>query len=335
MERKKWRQHFWRYLRQYRFVGVLLFCFCVIFGMIFFLYRLDLAPIGYASLLCCILFFLLFTWHFHRFYRASRQREQLFENLSLMEESLPTSHSPIEDDYQLLLQELYRIYRKALTDWQNARTDSIDYYTTWVHQIKTPISVMQLLLQKEDTLLNRQLADELFRIEQYVEMVLHYFRLDGNANDLVLQQCDLDGIIRKAIRKYAPSFIRKHIQLQYEPVSTTVLTDEKWILFILEQLLSNAIKYTEQGSVTISVTPQQVLEIKDTGIGIAAEDLPRIFEKGYTGYNGRSHSKSTGLGLYLCSMAAGRLCHTLSARSQVGVGSVFSLDLHRESLEAE
>ncbi|MFR1501896.1 MAG: ATP-binding protein, partial [Ruminococcus sp.] len=130
-------------------------------------------------------------------------------------------------------------------------------------------------------------------------------------------------------------FILRKIRLIYEPVSMTILTDEKWMLFLLEQLLSNAIKYTPHGSVTISVTPEKVLQVADTGIGIAPEDLPRIFEKGFTGYNGRADKKSTGLGLYLCQQAAKKISVSLSVTSEVGKGSVFSVHLDIPSLQAE
>ena len=179
-----------------------------------------------------------------------------------------------------------------------------DYYAAWVHQIKAPIAVMSLLLQQEDTEQNQQLKAELFRVEQYAEMALSYVRLGEGMKDLVIAQYPLDEIIRKAVRKYAGQFIRKKIRLVYVGTEEIVLTDEKWLSFILEQILSNAVKYTVKGSVTIEVNEKKQLTVSDTGIGIAAEDLPRIFEKGYTGKNGRLDRKSTGIGLYLCKMAA-------------------------------
>ena len=129
------------------------------------------------------------------------------------------------------------------------------------------------------------------------------------------------------MHKYESQFVRKRIQLRYEPTEITVLTDEKWLLFIIEQLLSNAIKYTHEGAITITVTPDKIIKISDTGIGIAEEDIPRIFEKGFTGYNGRADKKSTGLGLYLCRTAADRLSHKISVQSEVGTGTVFAVDL--------
>ena len=210
-----------------------------------------------------------------------------------------------------------------------------DYYAAWVHQIKAPIAVMSLLLQQEDTEQNQQLKAELFRVEQYAEMALSYVRLGEGMKDLVIAQYPLDEIIRKAVRKYAGQFIRKKIRLVYVGTEEIVLTDEKWLSFILEQILSNAVKYTVKGSVTIEVNEKKQLTVSDTGIGIAAEDLPRIFEKGYTGKNGRLDRKSTGIGLYLCKMAADKMGHKLSVESVPGEGSRFTIDLESYPFRAE
>ena len=287
-----------KYLSQYRLNWMLLGAFVLIFIVVFSLYRLELEAVGYAFFLCLFLLLVVETIHFFRFRKQQKERMHLLQNILLVTEE---------------------------------RIECMDYYTTWMHQIKTPISVMQMILKSEDTEEHRALLAELFRIEQYVEMVLCYLRLDSSASDFVFQPCCLDAIIRGAIRKYAPQFIRKKIRLYYDGTDQVVLTDEKWLAFVIEQLLSNAVKYTEQGSVTISVTPKQVLQIIDTGIGIDAADLPRIFEKGFTGYNGRANRKSTGLGLYLCKKIMDRLSNRIFAESEVGVGSTFSLDLHRES----
>lgn len=231
--------------------------------------------------------------------------------------------------------DLLNIYRAALTQEQSSRAESIDYYTTWVHQIKTPIAAMRMILQGEDTKESRELLAELFRIEQYVEMVLCYFRARRIVDDFVFQSYSLDAIIRQAVHKYAPQFVRKRIRLEYAGTDATALTDEKWLLFILEQLLSNAIKYTKQGTVRISVDQNKLLTVSDTGIGIAPEDLPRIFDKGFTGYNGRADKKSTGLGLFLCKQAAGKLSIPIRIRSKVGEGTTVFLDLRSAELEIE
>ena len=136
-------------------------------------------------------------------------------------------------------------------------------------------------------------------IRQYLPLVR---RLAHHMIAKLPANVELDDLIHQAVRKYAPLFIRRKIALQYEDVHCQILTDEKWLEFVLEQVLSNALKYTRKGKIKIYMDPQspKTLVIEDTGIGIAPEDLPRVFERGYTGYNGRTDKRSTGIGLYLC-----------------------------------
>ena len=173
---------------------------------------------------------------------------------------------------------------------------------------------------------------ELFKTEQYVEMVLSYLRMEDMSSDLSLNWYETDQIVRQAVRKYSQLFILQRILLDYRKCEGRVLTDEKWMLFVLEQLLSNALKYTNKGSISIYMDPlkEGVLIIEDTGIGIQAEDLPRIFEKGFTGYNGRKDKKSTGIGLYLCKSICTKLNHGLTVESEVGKGTKVKLDLYRK-----
>lgn len=321
-----------KYLWQYRFTLALLLLFSLVFAGVFSLYDLEPEAVLYAAGLCLLAVLLLLGIRFAGFRKRHEELTRIGGNIALLADELPEPRNLLEQDYQHMIGELQAISRGAATAAQAARNESIDYYTTWVHQIKTPIAAMRMLLQQEDTRENRALLAELFRIEQYVEMVLCYFRLDEGASDFLFQEYDLDGIIRQAVRKYAPQFVHKRIRLEYQPVSVRVLTDEKWLLFILEQLLSNAVKYTDRGTITITVGEDEVLRIADTGIGIAPEDLPRVFDKGFTGYNGRADKKSTGLGLYLCRQAAAKLSHTLDISSQPGKGTAVSIHLHTDRL---
>ena len=335
MKQDKWYYVLGRYLRQHLPSAAVFFGFAVIFTAIFRLYDLETEAVLYAAGLCLLFGAAVLTVHFIFYWKKHRERMRILQNIRLLVDELPEPATLAEEDLQEIVRELKRLNEMTETARQTERRESMDYYTTWVHQIKTPISTMKMRLESEDTDEHRELLAELFRIEQYTEMALQYLRLDSKTNDFVFQQYDLDSIIRQAIRKYAPQFILRKIRLIYEPVSMTILTDEKWMLFLLEQLLSNAIKYTPHGSVTISVTPEKVLQVADTGIGIAPEDLPRIFEKGFTGYNGRADKKSTGLGLYLCQQAAKKISVSLSVTSEVGKGSVFSVHLDIPPLQVE
>jgi hypothetical protein len=337
MEEKKWYQLAGCFAGEYKGVVCLFAMFAIIFAMVFSLYDVEMEPVCYAFVLCVLLFCIWLGIHFYRFCREEKKRRQLFRDMELSAGNLnlPAASALAERDYQEMLVLLGKRCRNLSTEWQKKQQESLDYYSTWVHQIKTPIAVMRMQLQGEDTEENRALLAELFRIEQYVEMVLSYIRLGSSQTDFVIQEYELDEIIRQAVHKYAPQFVHNRIRLIYEPVSVRVLTDEKWLLFLIEQLLSNAIKYTPKGTVTISVSPQQVLSVSDTGIGIAPEDLPRIFEKGFTGYNGRADKKATGLGLYLCRQTADKLGIRLWAQSKPGEGSTFFLDLHQKKLIVE
>ncbi|MEQ8197417.1 MAG: ATP-binding protein [Clostridiaceae bacterium] len=208
-------------------------------------------------------------------------------------------------------------------------TEMIDYYTLWAHQIKTPIAAMRLLLQSDQTEQNKELLGQTFRIEQYVEMVLGYLKIHSPSSDLVLQNYRLLEIIRHCIRKYAHIFIGKNIALELKEMDCTVLTDEKWLEFAVEQIISNALKYTNSGKISIYMEDEEkkILVIEDTGIGITEEDLPRVFEKGFTGYNGRMDKKATGIGLYLCKKILDKLSHRITVISKVNVGTKVKIHL--------
>lgn len=325
---------FLRYVCQYRFTALVFAAFVLIFMIVFVLYDVQLEAALYAGGLCTVLGAAVISFSFLRFRKRHMERRDILENILLFTEELPKPLTVAEEDYIQMIDKLRTAGSNAMRKYDLERTESIDYFVTWVHQIKTPISVMRMILQSEDTEQNRELLSELFRIEQYAHMALCYFRLDESSSDFVFAEYDLDSIIRNAVRKFAPQFVRKRISLKFTPTEALVLTDEKWLTFIIEQLLSNAIKYTDSGSVIISCE-DHVLSIADTGIGIAQEDLPRIFEKGFTGYNGRADKKSTGLGLYLCKKAARKLSHRIYAKSEPGKGSTFFIDMKTEKVQVE
>ena len=305
---------------------------CLIYG----LYGLPWGPAGYTCLVTAVvtLGFLMAG-----FFRWKRKRRQLLilkrqAEQSLETADLPKAETPLEKIYQEIIRDQEKRCQREQKESREKLVRSREYYTRWSHQIKTPIAAMELLLQEEPADV-RALKRELLKTSQYVEMALGYVRLDSGTKDLVIAQYPLDEIVRKSIRKYAGQFIRRRIRLIYEGTDQIVLTDEKWLSFIIEQLLSNAVKYTLKGTVTIIVSEEKKLTVTDTGMGIAPEDLPRIFEKGYTGYNGRMERKSTGIGLYLSQMAAKKLGHQITVVSKLGEGSSFTIDLAEYPLRAE
>lgn len=324
---------FFYFLWENRDKALLAFLFSLIFAVIFYLYRLPGEALLYALLLLAAVGLLWTGLAFWRYQRRWKERRRLLSYAATAPLPAGTGRSLAEKDYFAVVEELRRSMAALTERAEREKTESNDYYGMWIHQIKTPMAAMELMLQEEDTPEHRALQAELFRIEQYAEMALWYLRME-DGSDLLIRPVALNEVIKDAVHKYAPLFVRKKIRLVCEPTEETALTDRKWLTFLLEQLLSNSVKYTLQGEVRIGVA-QGILTVSDTGIGIAKEDLPRIFEKGYTGYNGHEERRSTGIGLYLCKKAADRLSHTLSVTSAVGVGSCFSVNLNQASLRLE
>lgn len=323
------------YLRQNRKSIGVFFLFSAVFFCIFLLYDLPMGAVGYPVLLCSVIGCGLLGNGYFRACQRHRELRRIAQLSSEMMVHFPEKRTLEDWDYQEVIEHL-REEQKNLQNRLNLRyTDMMEYYTVWVHQIKTPIASMRLMLQNEDSNQSRRLSEELSRIEQYVEMVLVYLRLDSESKDHVFRKCDLDQILRGEVKKFAGQFIRRKIGLRYEPLGCEVLTDEKWLAFVVEQVISNALKYTEEGEITIRMEEPLTLCICDTGIGIAQEDLPRIFEKGYTGYNGRADKKASGIGLYLCRRICNQLGHRIWAESKAGEGTVVKIDLERRELQVE
>ena len=320
---------FLQYLRGKTGKIVAFFLFAVIFIVSFALYPLPLAAVWYPSALCVILGLAVLLLDFRRVKARHETLRLILCQLPTLPETLPAAHSIPKEAYRALVQALCA-QQQALETRMNAQyQDMLDYYTLWAHQIKTPIASMRLQLQQEDTPQARQLLQELSRAEQYVEMVMVYLRLNGGS-DLVLRECELDTIVRRAVRRFAGEFIGRKLKLCYEPLNASCVTDEKWLLFVVEQVLSNALKYTPEGGTIRIYGDGATVVIADNGIGIREEDQARVFEKGYTGYNGRADKKSTGIGLYLCRQVMDRLNHGISLTSRPGQGTLVRLDLSRE-----
>lgn len=254
----KHRPRFWgfgEYLLEYRGLWGLLLVFTAIFAAVFYGYRLPMEAVLYGSLLCVCAALLLLAWHYRGFQKKmaalSRMEETFLQDPDrYYADDYPPADSLLERKYQRFLTLISRDRERIRSRSETAREEMTDYYTMWVHQIKTPIAAMRLLLQKQDGHETRELQEQLFKIEEYVSMVLQYLRLDGG-QDLVIQWCDLDRIVRQAVHKYAGMFIRKRLSLNYEPINRKILTDEKWLVFVVEQILSNAVKYTRQGGITV------------------------------------------------------------------------------------
>lgn len=326
-----------KYLTRYlwerkKLLAAILVALAALFA-VFYLYDLPLSPLFYSLAVAGVISFFLFVLPgFLRFARRARELEQLEKNFSL---PLPQAETLPEELFSGALKSAVGELERREDSEKKKQEEMIGYYTMWVHQIKTPLSAMRLILKSDgelDKAGREALLQELFKVERYVEMVLGYLRLETMTADLRLESCQVYSIVRQAVKKFAPQFIYQKLTLTLEKFPNRVVTDEKWLLFAIEQVLSNALKYTKSGSITISMDEHDVLTIADTGVGIPAEDLPRIFERGFTGYNGRQEKTSTGLGLYLTRQVLTRLNHTISIESTLGEGTAVHLSLGREEL---
>lgn len=306
----------------------------VIFGILFYLYDIPFDAIIYGCELsfvwCAVCLFIDFYKYYKRHKLLHINREQFFDDA----EQLPEYMDIIEYDYQELAKKLYQAKQELISKNRIAKKELLDYYGMWVHQIKTPIAALDILLQNTERMLYQldekemmqkaisvsDMKMELFKIEQYVEMALNYLRVEDISSDLVFKKHELDDMVRQVIRKYAKIFISKKIKIDFKLTKACIVTDEKWFIFVLEQIISNALKYIKKGQIFIYMK-EKSLVIEDTGIGIPAEDLPRIFEKGFTGYNGRENKKSTGIGLYLCKNIMDKLQWNITVDSEVGSGT--------------
>ncbi|MFA7672539.1 MAG: sensor histidine kinase [Clostridia bacterium] len=324
------------YLRFHIKSIILFLIFTGVFCTVFYLYDIETDAVFYATALCFVLSLIIAAAGFVRFIKKHNALVEMRDNIVISLDQLPEPQTLIEKDYRSMLDILYKQKCRTESDKAMTITEMTDYYTIWVHQIKTPISAMRLILETEGSH-DTELDQQLFRIEQYVDMVLTYIRTESSTTDYIIKKYPLDDIVKQAIRKYAKSFIHKKIALEYTDIKCTVLTDEKWLLFVIEQIISNSLKYTNEGRISIYMDRDQpkTLVIEDTGIGIQAEDLLRLCEKGYTGFNGRTDKKSTGIGLYLCKQILKKLSHKMKIESAVGKGTKVFLDLNSENTLSE
>lgn len=326
---------FFKYLKQRRRLLWTFFVFALIFAVSFFLYHLPVEAVTYPALLCAVLGLFLLVFDFLRVRREHEALTKIKAITDAMAANFPAADDIQNADYREIIRLLCEEHAAYRTETDRRYAEMIDYYTVWAHQIKTPIASMRLTLQNEDSALSRKLTGDLFRVEQYAEMVLTYLRLDSGSTDYVFREYELDGIVKQAVKKFSSEFIGRKLRLVYAPLHTAVVTDEKWLSFVIEQVLSNALKYTPSGSITICLVGEKTLRIADTGIGIAPSDLPRIFENGYTGFNGRTDKTASGLGLYLCRRICNQLGHTITASSVIGEGTAIEIDLAQTSVEPE
>ncbi len=325
------------YLWEKREVLGLFVLYLLLGGIVYRLYQLSWGPALYTGILVSVCTCLQLLTGYVRYRKKREGLEHLLkqEEIQVEQGIFPKPEGAVEGLYQELLK---KEEKKVRTEKELGRERLLHdraYYTRWSHQIKTPIAAMELLLSETPPDV-RALKRELLKTGQYIEMALNYQKMEGKEKDLVIRPCSLREMVGEAVKKVGPLLIYKKIRVELGALEQEVLTDEKWFLFILEQLLTNAAKYTgEGGTVTIGLDREGRLLLSDNGIGICPEDLPRVFEWGYTGNNGRLDKKATGIGLSLVKSAAEMLGHSVEITSRPGEGTCVTLALQRQELEIE
>jgi integral membrane sensor signal transduction histidine kinase len=319
------------YIKKNLKIYLLLIIFIFIFVLIFYLYNLPFEALFYSSLLCFIAALIASIIDYNNYRKSYIYLKYLEGNILNSMEDLPKSLDIRVEYYQKIIERLHNEVERLKIEDNKKMEDLADYYSMWIHQIKTPIAAMNFLLDNEEIDV-KVFKQELFKIERYVEMVLTYIRLGSETSDYVITSIDLDEVVRENIKKYATLFINKKIKLNYVSHETYVISDKKWLGFAFEQLLSNAIKYTKSGGeISINISESELI-IEDNGIGIYEEDLPRIFEQSFTGLNGRYEKKSSGLGLYLCKKTLDKLQHKIEITSEVNKGTKVKVSFPKKDI---
>lgn len=319
------------YIKKNLKIYLLFIVFIFIFVLIFYLYNLPFESLFYGGLLCFLVSLIASIIDYNNYRKSYIDLKYLETNILSSMEGLPKSLDIRVEYYQKIIERLHNEVERLKIEDNKKMEDLADYYSMWIHQIKTPIAAMNFLLDNEETDV-KVFKQELFKIERYLEMVLTYIRLGSETSDYVITSIDLDEVVRENIKKYATLFINKKIKLNYVSHETYVISDKKWLGFAFEQLLSNAIKYTKSGGeISINISESELI-IEDSGIGIYEEDLPRIFEQSFTGLNGRYEKKSSGLGLYLCKKTLDKLQHKIEITSEVNKGTKVKVSFPKKDI---
>ncbi|MBU3130310.1 sensor histidine kinase [Clostridium tagluense] len=287
--------------------------------------KISIENIAYINIVGFIMFILYLIFEYIKNKRYYDVIKYIIEN---QEEniinSLPKSLNYEQKLYGELLMKVNEEFNLKINELYEAKKENVDFINSWVHEIKTPISACRLVIEnsvyksKEETLSN--LEDEIDHIENYVEQALYYSRLDSFSKDYLINEINMHSLIMGVVKKHAKEFIGKKIKIEINDLEFTIDSDKKWLFFILDQILSNSLKYTgSNGLIKISgilnLSGKQLI-IEDNGIGIKAEDIQRVFDKGFTGYNGREDFKATGMGLYLSKSLSTKLGHHITIESK-------------------
>jgi len=321
---------FFEYVEEKRYF-LILFIIMMLFITLMMMVSSDrdqlISNILYTNLGCIFLatIYIITGYFYHNsFYKQLNELIKSDEKEIL--EATPKPQNYEQELYMKLLKKVHNNYMDDIEKLHNEKKEHQDFIMSWIHEVKLPITASLLLMRnsagKTVNYLVDKFEDELRKIENYVEQALYYSRIDSFSKDYFITEISLNQVIRESIKKHSKLFINKHINFTIWDEQRFVQSDSKWLGFIIDQIISNSLKYTnEGGSISFMFeenSKEKLLKIKDTGIGIKPEDIGRVFEKGFTGSTGRNYSQSTGMGLYLAKQMVLKLDHNISIQSEVG-----------------
>lgn len=316
-----------RWLYDRRTIFLFLTLALMIQAFIFYIYDLEWDAFWYLFTLEFVLTNLYLALDFYRHALSHKylSAQMKAPDLSWME----YDGSQKDLDYQRIIRQREAMRRQEEDRYRQQDENTRDLYDMWVHQNKLPIAALKLLLDEEHPDI-REMKSQVLRLEQYTQMILAVSRMNSPQTDYVFRYTDLDPVLRHAIRTFSPEFISRHIRLDYQGTKARVLTDARWLTFVVEQILSNALKHARH-EIRILVE-EDVLLIRDDGPGIPSSDLKRVFEKVVTGLNGRQETRSTGLGLYLSRQVLEQLGHRITIETEKDRFTEVRIDLSSEIL---
>lgn len=317
-----------RYVKEkYIKIFVVVICQTMIFSTLL-LGGVKIELLEYPVVLSVSFLVIFYIVDFVREYNKHKNLMIIKEHIDLTTENLQASKNPVEQEYQELLVKLLEKNRLIEVEHESSYNDILEFITIWTHQVKTPLTALGVLSADLEDAKKNDVNARLFEIEQYTDMILQYLRMEGSTSDFVFKAYGVKSMVNQAVKYFARTFISKGISVKIDiSDEVKIVTDEKWMVFVLKQIISNSLKYTDKGCITITMPTANSVCIVDTGIGIAPEDIPRIFERGYTGYNGRMDKKATGIGLFLVKSVLEKLNGTVEVESELGKGTKVTCNL--------
>jgi len=314
------------------FLGINLIMFIIVLSLMYF----AEVPLIIIFLISCIWFLPLLSYmliEYIKFKIYFDNVHNILDNLDkkyLLPEVIKDSNFIIGEKMDYLLKVLSRDMHENVKHYRNMQEEYREYIEMWVHEIKTPIASTKLLIENNNNEITRKIDTQIDRIENFVEQVLYYSRSDEVGKDYIIKKIDLSQVVKNVIKKNQRDFISKKISLQLGEIDEVIYSDTKWVEFILNQIVGNAVKYSKGKEDKVKIESKNignavVLTIEDNGVGIVEKDLKRVFEKGFTGENGRKFGKSTGIGLYLCKKLCGKLGLGLDIESEENKGTKVSI----------